>query len=146
MKILAILQNQWFREPERIKALYERHPDMRNDLIARFLFMGCQTGKNLRRAFGEMCDSIVWEESSPEVGGFASSSFEADGEHIRKAIELHRPDIIVAFGGIAQEAVDEILPSVPVVKSPHPTARFPDNMQRLRRAAGELQALMSASV
>lgn len=40
MKILAVLQNQWFKNPERVKAMIARRPDLRRDYIARFLFAG----------------------------------------------------------------------------------------------------------
>lgn len=144
MKILAVLQNQWFRKPEKVRALYAQYPERRNYLIKQFLFMGCTTGKRLRAAFGDLCDSIVWEEASPEIGGFAGSSFAADPDHIRRAIELHRPDVVLAFGAIARAGVDEVKPGVPIIYSPHPTAKYPDIMQRLKNAAAALRALGGA--
>jgi hypothetical protein len=99
------LQNQWFREPEQVQAIYDRYPDQRNNLIAKFLFMECLTGQRLRQAFGELCDGIIWEEASPTVGGFAGSKFPADLEHLAGAIEKHRPDLILCFGKIAADGL-----------------------------------------
>lgn len=85
MVILAILQNQWFRNPAKAREIYERNPELRNKLIAGFLFSGCLTGRRLQSAFGDLCDSIIWEESSPEIGGFSVSKFTHDPEHIKSA-------------------------------------------------------------
>jgi hypothetical protein len=130
--VLAFLQNQWFKDPQGVKALYARHPDKRNDFIARFLFMGCLTGKRLQKAFGaEVCNSIIWEEASPEVGGHSSSVFKADPAHIEAAIKLHNPEVILCFGKIACDAVRLAVQSIhqdkgiliPTLYGPHPAAR-----------------------
>src|SRR5262245_3366222 len=101
MTILAILQNQWLKDPEAVQQIYDRHLDRRNCLIAMYLFMGCLTGRRLQEAFGELCEDIVWEEASPKVGGSSASKFPADPQHIAGAIEKHRPDMILCFGAIA---------------------------------------------
>lgn len=63
MTIVVILQNQWFKDPEGIRAMFAEHPERRERYIEAFLFMGCLTGKRLRSAFGdELCDEIIWEE------------------------------------------------------------------------------------
>lgn len=148
MTVLAFLQNQWFKDPERVKRIYAQHPQMRNDLIRRYLFMGCLTGKRLEAAFGEdACQNIIWEESSPEVGGHAASKFPANPKHIADAIINYRPEIVFAFGKIA---VDGVLSAMPVIAShpmpvrfefitgPHPAART-DPMPRLREMAQTLR-------
>ena len=38
MKILAILQNTWAKDPERVHALLDRNRDRRHDVVARSLF------------------------------------------------------------------------------------------------------------
>lgn len=32
MRIVAFLQNQWFKDPENIKAMFAEHPELRNGL------------------------------------------------------------------------------------------------------------------
>lgn len=124
MKILAILQNQWFKDPEKTEAMYARRPDLRNYYIGKFLFMGCKTGKVLQQAFGEeLCDRIIWEEASPKIAGISSGVFPADLDHIKSAIEKHKPDVIVCFGNIAGDGVGQLRISIPVLNAPHPAAR-----------------------
>ena len=127
MKILAFLQNQWFKDPERIKAIYDERPHLRNEFIRQFLFMGCLTGRRLSKAFGdEICQQhIIWEEVSPQIGGHASSVFPADHEHIAAALEKHKPTVIVALGKVAIEALspDRIPFKCQIFYGPHPAAR-----------------------
>lgn len=128
-KILAILQNQWFRNPGQVKAIYQRYPEQRNRLIRDFLFMGCLSGKRLMSALGEeLCYQIIWEEASPEIGSYSGSNFGADLVHIRSAIKKHSPEIVVAFGKIAGDAV-RLIEAEKKIKlnflyGPHPAARI----------------------
>lgn len=128
-KILAILQNQWFRNPGQVKAIYQRYPEQRNRLIRDFLFMGCLSGKRLMSALGEeLCYQIIWEEASPEIGSYSGSNFGADLIHIKWAIKKHLPNIVIAFGKVAGDAVRQIesendLPTS-FLYAPHPAARI----------------------
>jgi len=125
MKILAFLQNQWFKNPERVKAIMERNPERRNQLIGTYLFMGCLTGRRLTDALGEkLCYEIIWEECSKEVGGKSAASFPADFAHICEAINKHNPDVIIAFGKTASDALRKISPYQKVIHGPHPAARL----------------------
>lgn len=124
MIILAFLQNQWFRDPDAARRAFARHPDQRNRLIGMYLFMGCLTGRRLTMTLGEeLCDQIIWEECSPEVGGQSSAAFPADIEHMRNAIALHKPDVILAFGRIAERGLEGIGVRPPLIIGPHPAAR-----------------------
>lgn len=144
MRVLAFLQNQWFKNPEKVRRIYERHPEMRNDLIRRYLFMGCLTGRRLETAFGEkVCEQIIWEESSAEIGGYAASRFPADPKHIANAIIKHSPEIVFAFGRIASDGVLAAMPQIEghptpirfrLLTGPHPASRQ-DPMPRLREMA-----------
>lgn len=146
MKILAFLQNQWFRDPVRVKAIYARNPEHRNELIRRFLFGGCLTGRRLMTTFGEdLCwKQITWEEISPEIGGHASSKFPADLGHITVAIRKFDPDVILAFGSIAQEALKRTTSVRPrtIVYGPHPAARGADTMPQLCVMADTVRQLI----
>ena len=140
-KILAFLQNQWFREPEKVKAIMERNPGKRNWFIGTYLFMGCLTGRRLEAALGEdLCNEIIWEEVSPEIGGKSSSAFPADLPHIRRAIEQHKPDVILAFGKIAKDALQCM--GIKAIFGPHPAARF-GAVQGLEQVAADLKARLA---
>jgi len=138
-KILGILQNQWFREPEKVKAMYEQYPQKRNYFIKTFLFMGCLTGKRLSEALGDnLCHQIIWEEASPEVGGFSSSLFPADVGHLKSSIELHKPEVICCFGKIAGDGLRQLGLTLPVYYAPHPASRR-DPMPQLRQLSKRLR-------
>jgi len=145
MKILAFLQNQWFKNPERVKAIMDRNPERRNQLIGTYLFMGCLTGQRLTAALGEsLCDEIIWEECSPEIGGKSSSAFPADHAHMKEAIRKHRPDMILAFGKLSSVAIDYIrlnpeFVSIPAIHGPHPAARA-GAVEGLKKLAAALNA------
>lgn len=123
MTILAFLQNMWFKNPEAAKDVFARHPERRNQLIGTYLFMGCLTGQRLEAAFGDLCDTIIWEEVSPEIGGRSSAIFPADHKHMQEAIAYHKPDVILAFGKLASDALVELGCTIPVIKALHPAAR-----------------------
>lgn len=151
MKILAFLQNQWFKNPDKVRAIYARNPELRNDLIRRFLFMGCASGRNLESAFGEaLCREIIWEESSPQVGGFSGSNFGGDADHVRAAIEKHAPDVVLCFGKVASEVVRSVccevrVPHPAVMYAPHPASRQ-NPMPELRAIANTLKTQATASL
>jgi hypothetical protein len=146
MKILAFLQNQWFRDPVRVRAIYDRNPELRNELIRRFLFGGCLTGRRLLTALGEdLCrQHITWEEISPEIGGHSSSKFPADLDHITAAIRKFDPDLILAFGSIAQDALKRTTSVRPrtIIFGPHPAART-NPMPRLNEIGQELRTIVN---
>lgn len=124
MKIVAFLQNQWFKDPEGVKRMFAEHPDRRERYISAFLFMGCLTGKRLQSVFGEdLCGGIVWEEASREVGGKSQSLFAADRQHMMAVINKHKPTVILSFGKIASEGIKSLPIDIPVIYGPHPAAR-----------------------
>jgi hypothetical protein len=146
MKILAILQNQWFKDPAAVQQIYHRHPERRNDLIARFLFMGCLTGKRLQQAFGPLIDRIVWEEASPRVGGHSGSVFDADPVHLAAAIAKHQPQLILCFGRVAGDGIRamQIDPAITVLYGPHPAA-CQNPMPALKSLASQVERLILQS-
>lgn len=138
MKILAVMQNQWFRDPEAVRRIMGKRPQWRRQLIARFLFAGCRSGRVLKSVFGERINEIVWEEASPEIGGHASSAFPADPVHLRAVLDDVKPDVVLAFGKIASNALLDLVPAEKLVVGPHPTARGPDVMPLLRAMQNQL--------
>lgn len=126
MKILAVLQNQWFHNPEKVKAIIERTPKARRKIITYSLFAGCRTGRVLKQVFGDDCARrFVWEEASREIGGHASSSFPADPAHLQAVLDEVHPDVVLAFGRIASDALAKLVPQDKLIAGPHPTARGP---------------------
>lgn len=159
--IVAILQCAWVRNPERVRAIYARHPDQREDVTARLLFMGyprCSlTGKRLRDAFGaELCDRIVWEESSTDIGGTSGAVFPPDPRHIEAVIEKHRPGVVLTFGKVADTGLElarlvespgcVALRSFLHVRAPHPAARGAGTVRELNAAAAKLRTILGAKV
>lgn len=126
MKILAFLQNQWVNDPRRCEAiLADLDPRGRRAVGAAWLFMGCRTGRVLVRAFGD--DEVhewEWSNASPKLGGRASSSFPPDLDHIRAELEDVRPDVVLAFGRVAADALPKVWTGA-LITGPHPTARPP---------------------
>ena len=163
MTVLAIMQNQWFKDPARVAAIFNRNPSagFRRRFIKHSLFQGCKSGNVLVSVFGDMLGDWIFEEASPKVGGRASSSFPADLDHITTVIGDVKPDLIVTFGKTAREAVELIRVSVAVlgvtalipiplvnwrhVAAPHPAARCPGVVQRLREAKLEIEGIIEAS-
>ncbi|HEY1772456.1 MAG TPA: hypothetical protein VGH91_04610 [Gammaproteobacteria bacterium] len=121
--VLAFMQNQWFRDPERVeKLLASGIIKNRRDFIRRALFAGCQSGRTLRAVFGkELCQQMIWEEASPRIGGYASSKYEPDPAHIMKAIVEVNPVVVIAFGVVARRGLEGIRQDV--IYAPHPAAR-----------------------
>lgn len=159
MKIVAILQNQWFKDPQRAKHQLETtFKGDREKFIRIWLFYRCLTGRRLRIELGEdLCDEIVWEECSKLVGAFGASKFPADIEHLRMVIQKHQPKLIIAFGKLAQDGVtsavirdtgnlkqhgDRMLgepENCKIIFSPHPAARGTEKLAEFRRAMAEVK-------
>lgn len=142
MKILAVLQNQWFKDPEAWERSIARHHTMRRRMIAFALFRGCKTGRVLKSVFGEeLCHDIVWEEASPKVGGHSASVFPADPVHLNAIIDEVKPNVVLAFGRIASDALQEIVRHSRLIVGPHPAARGADTLPRIKDMKVRLDAL-----
>lgn len=146
--ILAFLQNQWFKNPARMKHQLETtFNGDRPKFISFWLFYSCLTGKRLKKAFGEeLCDQIIWEEISPEMGGQSNSSFPPDLMHISAVIEKHKPTIILAFGKLACGAVGTMPTSdmgPTILFGPHPAARHATVTVELRQMKEAVDAIIN---
>lgn len=155
MQIVAFLQNQWFKSTsvERVTKLYEAvdiTPEGRADLNARFLFLQCRTGENLKTAFGDkLIDKIVWENASPKFATESRGAFPPDLRHIKNVLDHFKPEIVITFGVPAHIGVEQAMMGrarfahIQVIRSPHPTARHPTAMKELREAAAKLRKLLA---
>lgn len=139
MKVLAILQNQYFNDPDRVRATLARHPEARRRMIHFALFAGCKTGRVLKAVFGARCNEIVWEEASPEIGGQASSVFPADRAHLQAVLADVNPDIVLGFGRIACDGLEGLVTPNKLIIGPHPTARHADAIAQLKKMAIRLE-------
>lgn len=148
MKIIAFLQNQWFKDPDRMKRMLETtFKGDRQKFTRTFLFFGCLTGRRLTKAFGEdLCDQIIWEEASPLIAGQSSGAFPADMNHICGILDRHKPNIVLTLGRIAREAI-ESLPIMDVnyatISGPHPAARHATVCKELSDMAAKVRDLIS---
>lgn len=149
--ILGVLQNQWFKDPARVRESIDRHPagpareQFRRAFIKRALFYGCRTGINLRKCFGEWCDRMVWEEASREIGGHAGAAFVADPIHLRAVLDELQPVAVVAFGNIAWCALQPlVIAPATLIRAPHPTARQGDTLRNLYTARHQLETLLES--
>ncbi|HET7229984.1 MAG TPA: SWIM zinc finger family protein [Longimicrobium sp.] len=136
LPVLGLLQNGWYRNPERVAQLFARRPEARRDMIASLLFAGCTTGRRLRSHLGSLCDHITWEEASPRIGGESGACFPADAAHIRAALADVRPLVVVAFGRVAQDGMRQVAEFTgTVIEAPHPAARHPGTQDGLHAAS-----------
>lgn len=146
MKVLAVLQNMWVNDPEKVKAIIARTPQARRRLICYSLFAGCRTGRVLKQVFGEDCPQrFIWEESTTEIAGNPRDVFPADALHLKAVLEEVKPDVVIAFGRIAGVALSQLVPGDKLVLAPHPTARQPDTLQRLKWAAEAVKNMERAA-
>lgn len=148
-KVLGLLQNEWVYDPPRLKKAMEfsNNPEaFRRRMISYALFAGCKTGRVLVSAFGDTWrQRITWENASKEIGDVASSAFPADVPHIVARIQEELPDVVIAFGKVAQEGMAEaihrnLVENVLVIRAPHPCARHSTVLEELRAARRRLEA------
>lgn len=127
MKVLALLQNMWVRDPEKVKRQIARDQTgkLRARMIYYALFAGCFTGRRLKTALGEAwCEKIIWEEASPVIAGEPKTYYPPDPEHIKSVLEKYQPEVIVCFTKRGFRIIRELVPlSIPVIDAPHPAAR-----------------------
>lgn len=153
VKILAFLQNQWFSDPDGVRQMLARHDKdierrerVRRRLIHYALFAGCLTGRRLRKIFGALCDSIIWEEGSREVGGKASAFFPPDAPHILATVAAEQPDVVLCFGASNKKVFEKHFPwpssSLRVIYFPHPAARHESVMRELQEGEIAMQILL----
>jgi len=110
--LLVILQNAWRANGERyshkqwLEALWNSH-----------------TGRRLRNILPETPHTLYVANASPEIGKESSSMFPADIGYIKRQIARVSPDVIVACGQVASNAITEIAPDAICITAPHPAWR-----------------------
>ena len=152
MKIVAFLQNAWYREPDRVRTIASRMPRARSERFLRsvhtYALHQSHTGRILRQTFGELYERITWAEASPQIGNHSSSRFPADLDHMAAILDSFAPQFVLAFGCVARDAVTELCASrdmIPPFLGPHPACRKKDTTERLRTMAANLRLVISMS-
>lgn len=147
MKTVAFLQNMWVRNPERVKRQIERDTTgkLRERLIKHALFAGCLTGRRLRQAFGDLCDTIIWEEASPVIADNPRDYYPPDPDHIRAVLDKHHPDAVLCLTRRGFEYIYAICRewrglNLIFVSAPHPAARGSFVVGDLQEAARRLRS------
>lgn len=146
--IVAILQNTWARDPATVQAMLDRDPATRAVKVALLLFgFGCRSGQRLRTAFGDLCDSIVWENACPIVSGPRAPTPAPDCNHVARVLDRYDPALILAFGRVACWAVEGAPARTGFVTrfyGPHPAARHASVIADLNAMAVQLRRWKAA--
>lgn len=141
--IVAFLQNLWVKDPDRVKALIEKHgEEYRRHLIKQLLFAGGLTGKRLRATFGDLIYQIDWEEASREIAADAKTICRPDLEHIQAVLDAYQPDIVITFGNVAFNAVAPLWKGK-LIFSQHPASRRKYIVGHLHGIARQLREAIS---
>lgn len=77
------------------------------------------------------------------MGGYASSCYPPDREHMVGVINRVKPRVILSFGKVAQEGLQSIMtvlsPELTIIYGPHPAARHADVLADLRVMRAQLE-------
>lgn len=148
MIIVAFLQNMWVKNPDNVKRMLDRwkdDPDFWNKTCRNLLFMGCKTGRVIKQVFGEdLAYSIIYDECTKEIAGDAKRVCKPDPCHIEATLNRLKPDVVITFGKIAYSAVFDVIYGSKgkfkpfLLPSPHPAARQPDTISKLRNVSKHL--------
>lgn len=147
--IVAFLQNQWWKNPERVKKQIADHadPEKYRLRLIRYGLSICTTGKRLEKYLlptigPKIWEQILWENSSRHIGGKSSSAFPADPKHMRSVLNVEQVKVVLCFGKIAKEGLDKVIvtPGITVLYADHPAAR--NGPQSLIDMAHDLKKLL----
>jgi hypothetical protein len=154
MKILAILQNTWAKDPQRVHYLLDRNRDRRHEVVARLLFAsGCLTGRRILTVFGESLKEHQWtfENASTVVTGNSGGRPPYNVEHVKGVIGRFRPDAIITFGTSAKEALRDMqrakkqpqTPLPPTIECIHPAVQKPGWLSQMVAARVKLEEVLN---
>jgi len=129
MKIVAFLQNPWFRPgtDQRLIDLYRTNQEFHRRVLRL-----SATGKALYNAFGpKLYSEIHWDNANPRSGSTRDTKYPPDMVHMENVIVAQNPDVLLLFGRQAQDGIDRILHEsflkytfgYVVFRAPHPMAR-----------------------
>jgi len=137
--------------PAKVQAALKRsdNPDTWNQWCKILLFQGCITGKRIKAVFGDLVDDMIFDQSTKEILNNPREVPKADLKHMRNTILRIRPDTIITFGNHTTKALHKIITSpdmwyhirIPkiIFNAPHPAARQPDTIAKLKSVAEKLR-------
>ena len=126
MKIVAFLQNPWFREGTPDNVIQRYRDDQR---FHRKILLLSMSGKRLHKAFGDLYNEIHWDNTNWRAVHHAAGKLYPDFKHMANVVSNQEPDMIIAVGNQAWDSCIALLktgvfrkPCV-IVRCHHPNAR-----------------------
>jgi hypothetical protein len=122
--IMAFMQNPWFPYGTE-KGIIDRYRT--NQEFHRRLLSESMSGQRLLMAFGrEWFERIWWDNVAPEAADEPRKKTPVDMKHVEAMIQIVKPDLILTFGKMAQEALDTSAGAISkkLMYCHHPNARF----------------------
>ncbi len=98
-----------------------------------------QTGRRLLEALPAGAYEVKVCNANPSLADTPDGVFPPDRKHLRRVLRRVRPDVILACGKVANEALTQIEVTAPVVEMPHPAYRLLS-----RRTTGDVKARLFA--
>jgi len=144
MKIVAFLQNPWFRPGTNPLLIKKYRTDQ--EFHRRVLFMSA-TGRALHAAFSqELYGKIMWENANPAHGDERRSKLPADIGHMATVLVAEKPDLIICFGREARKGMNKLMSEhwPNVLFAPHPMAHG-SAAEHLREVVDEVRKLCKQS-
>lgn len=122
-KIVAFMQNPWFPPgtDRRHVDRYTTDQEFHRRILARSM-----SGVRLMSALGPaLFNAIWWDNVAPTATEESSGISEIDMGHVETALTEQRPDLILAFGRVAEAALDKsfIAMEIPCLCCHHTNAR-----------------------
>jgi len=149
---LGFLNDQFYRDPDHArKVLRPFGHRIRTIMIRASLFdTNHPTGKAIKEAFGDLIDTITFDETSLHNGATGSFLFEADVEHMRQSVQTERPSVVICFGKVALEGYRKLneFGSIPMIVCPHPSELEPpeDKSEMINAAAAYWSSLKTQNL
>lgn len=149
MKIIAFLQNPWFKPGVNQRVIDRYNNDKR---YRRIILSGSVTGIRLEKAFGrDLFDLISWYNSSLQTGTTSNFRGKPDPVYMHKVILEENPDMILIFGKIAEQGIERISELLhdkklmrKVFRTQHPTAR--NRTQSLQVFSNRIKSIVDSRV
>ena len=144
--VLGLLQNMWVRDAAYARRMVAKYGQrVRFRMIATWM-PASPSGQALQAAFGDLFELITWENVASRITGRSDCTPRADHVHIGKLLVLCRPDIVLAFGRTAVDAMGHHdVPKLIRARHPSPRARRCKTLPTLAEAAAELRRELASA-
>lgn len=142
MTVLGILQNQWAHDPAKTRATLDRQTPRNRRAMIRYMLAGSVSGRRLRAALGDAWDRITWENATPVITPRPSDRPPADLAYVSHILCDIGPDVVIALGRVAQDAVRQTGWAGTLIEGPHPASRSVTIKDELADVAEALSVAM----